>query len=172
MASHAVVLLNHPPAFLNVVTVVAGLVLVAGGQRRLFAALQEGAERANLVFVEMHIGHAQSFGFTLDLALVINLRFGEFVLEESLVIVPGALGRAMRQASQIFLIGDGLFFAALRVFGEKGEVKALDRFRAFEGELSPYAAFVFHAGYFVASGAAIVTHPLLSFGLERGIIHE
>ena len=42
----------------------------------------------------------------LDLALVVNVRLGKLVLEESFVVVPRALGRTFRQTRQVFRIGD------------------------------------------------------------------
>ena len=53
MAAHAVVLLDHPPAFLNVTPGVAGIVLITRGQGTLLASQQEGSEVLNLQLGKM-----------------------------------------------------------------------------------------------------------------------
>ena len=122
----------------------------------------------------MQVGHAESFSFGLDHALIENVRLGELVFEESFVVVPRIFCGTVGQARKIFLIFDGLgvFAAALGYRGEQSEVETLDGLAAFVGEFGADAAFVFEAGDFVAPGAAEVTNPFLAFSLERGIIHE
>ncbi len=89
--------------------------------------------------------------FTLP--LIVDVGLGQFVLEKSLVVVPGFCRRTVGQARQIFFVLDrlGILAAALRDFGEQREVEALDRLAAFERQFGADAAFVFHAGNFVAS---------------------
>ena len=106
---------DDPPAVLNILAGIAWLVLIAVGQGTLLAAQQERGEVLNLQLGEMQIGHAEGFGLRLDLALVIDIRLGELVLEKSLVVIPRPLGRTFRQARQVFGIGNrlGVFAAAL-----------------------------------------------------------
>ena len=58
VAPHAIVFLDHPPAFLNVVAVVAGFVLVAGGQGSFLATHEEGCDVEHLILGEVHVWHA------------------------------------------------------------------------------------------------------------------
>ena len=122
----------------------------------------------------MKIGHAQLFRFgqAVDLALVPNVRLGQLVLEKTFVVVPGFLGRAFRQASDVVGIGDGLLAAALCDFREQSEIKAFNRFAAFECKLGADAPFLFEAGDFMTSGATEVANPLPAFVLQLGIVHE
>ena len=153
---------------------VARLVLITLGQGSLFAAHQESREVEHLILGQVQVRHAQSFGLALDLALIVNVRLGQFVLEESFVVVPGFLRRTVGQARQIFFVLDrlGVFAAALRDFGEQREVETLDRLAAFVRQFGADAAFVFEAGDLVASRAAEMPHPLLAFVFQRRIIHE
>src|SRR5690348_568169 len=108
----------------------------------------------------MWIGHAQDFGFRLDLALVIHIRLGQFVLEKSFVVVPRTLCRTFRQALEVFLIRDRIFASAsLRRFGIKSEIQAFDRLTSFSGEFGADATFIFEAGNFVTSRASKVPYP-------------
>src|SRR2546426_3311429 len=108
----------------------------------------------------MWIGHTQDFSFGLDLALVIHIRLGQFVFEKSFVVVPRAFGGPLRQSLEIFRIRDRIFpSAALRRFGVKSEVEALDRLASLGSEFGADASFIFEAGNFVTSGAAKVPHP-------------
>ena len=73
VASHAVVLPDHPPAFLNIFPRIAGLVLITGGEGSLFTAQQEGRQRPDLLLGQVHIRHAEFFFFRLIvLALVVK----------------------------------------------------------------------------------------------------
>ena len=122
----------------------------------------------------MQVGHAGSFQVALDLALVVNVGLGQFVLEKSLLAVPGFFRRAVGETRQIFLIRNrfGIAAAALRWRGEQREVETLNRLAAFIGQLSADAAFIFEAGNLMAARAAIMPHPFLAFLFQRGIIHE
>ena len=95
----------------------------------------------------MHVGHAERFRLCLYFSLVVDIRLGEFVLEKSLVVVPGLFRGTVGQARQIFLILDWLraFAAALRGFGEEREIKAFDGLAAFIRQFGADAAFVLHA---------------------------
>src|ERR1700747_3119426 len=101
MAAHAVVLVDNPPAFLNVATIIQRAVLIAGGKRVFLAAQEERGKGANLFFGEVEIRHAQLFGFGLVLALVPDIGLGEFVFEETLLVIPGLFGRAFGQSRQV-----------------------------------------------------------------------
>ena len=122
----------------------------------------------------MHVRHAQGFGLGLHLALIVDVGLRQFVLEKSFVVVPGFCRRTVRQPRQIFLVLDGLStLAATRgYFGEQREIQTLDRLAAFIRQLGADASFIFESGNLVASGAAVVTHPLLALGLQVGIVHE
>src|SRR5215472_15716518 len=171
-APQAVVFLNHPPAFLDVLAIVLRAVLIARRKRILLAAEKERGERANLLPGEMQVRHAQLFGGRLDFALVPDVGLSELVLEEALVVIPRLLRRPFRQTREVFRVGDGLFAAALGNFGEQREVQALDGLAAFGGQFGADAAFVFEAGNFMAAGTAKELNPLLAFRLEIRIIHE
>src|SRR4029077_21235274 len=123
VAAHAVVLLDHPPAFLNIAPRIPWLVLITRGQGTLLAAQQERGQVLNLQFREMQVRHAEDFCLRLDLALVVDIWFGELVLEESLAVVPWICGPSLRQTCQVFGIGDGfgMLSAALRNFREQSE---------------------------------------------------
>src|SRR6202022_3734609 len=97
---------------------------------------------------------------------------GEFVFEETFVVVPRLLGWTFREAGEIVRIGDGLAAAALGGFGQQSEIEALDGFAALGGQLRADAAFVFETGNFVAASAAEMANPLFAFVLELGIVHE
>ena len=58
--------------------------------------------------------------------------------------------------------------AELGVFGEKREIQALDGLAAFVRQFRADAAFVFEAGNFMASGAAVVLDQFLAVLLFRG----
>ena len=92
----------------------------------------------------------------LTLPEIVDIRLGQFVLEESLVVVPGRRRWTIRQPRQIFLILDrlGSFSAALCGFGEQSEIEALDRLAALVRQFCADAAFVFEPGDLVASGAS------------------
>src|SRR5260370_14019239 len=87
VAAHAVIFLDHPPAFLNVAAVIQRAVLIAGGKRIFLAAQEKRSERANLFLGEVQIRHAQLFGFGLFLSLIPDLWLGEFVLEKAFLVV-------------------------------------------------------------------------------------
>src|SRR4029077_13052119 len=89
VTAHAVVLLDDPPAFLNIATIIERTVLIAGRKWIFLAAEQESGEGANLFLCQMQIRHAQLFGFGLVLALVPDIGLGEFVFEETFLVVPG-----------------------------------------------------------------------------------
>src|ERR1041385_3920875 len=101
MASHAVVLLNHPPAFLNIMPRITGLVLIALRQGSLLASHQERSQRPYLLLRKVQVRHAEFFFLRLVvfLALVEDVRLGHLVLEESLLCVPGIFCWALGQAS-------------------------------------------------------------------------
>src|SRR5580692_6985153 len=107
MASHAVVFLDHPPAFLNVTAGVTGAILILRREGTLFASQQESCKCANLLRGEVQIWHAQGFGLRLDLALVVNVGLGKFVLKKSFMVVPGIFCRTLREPRQVFWIRDG-----------------------------------------------------------------
>src|SRR6266852_5112074 len=163
MTAHAVVFLDHPPAFLNVAAIIQGPILIAGGKRIFLAAQQKSGERANLFVGQVQIRHAQLFGFGLVLALVPNVGLREFVFEESLLVIPRLLGGAFGKTRQIVGIGDRFTAAALGNFGEQSEIQTLDWLAAFDGQFRSNAAFLLEAGNFVATSAAEVTNPLLAF---------
>ncbi len=83
VTTHAVVLLDYPPAFLNVSPIIHRPILVRSGKCALLRAHQESSERPNLLRLQMHVRHAQLFRLRLDLALIPNIRLREFVLEKS-----------------------------------------------------------------------------------------
>ena len=56
VAAHAVVLLDHPPAFLNIAPCIAGFVLIAAGQGTLLAAQQERGQGLNLLLIRCRLG--------------------------------------------------------------------------------------------------------------------
>ncbi len=114
VASHAVVLLDDPPAFLNVMPRVARLVLITLGQGSLLAAQQESGEVEHLILGEVQVRHAKSFGLALHFALIVDVRFGEFVLEKSLLVVPGFCRRTVGQTCQIIFVLDRLGILCLR----------------------------------------------------------
>src|SRR5271155_3120304 len=147
MASHAVVFLDHPPAFLNITARVARAILILSRKGTLFASQQEGCEGANLLRGEVQIGHAQGFGLRFDLALIVNVRLGKFVLEETFVVVPWPRCRTLRESRQVFWIRDrlGMFSAALSRFSEQSEIQPLDRLAAFKCQFRADAAFILHA---------------------------
>src|SRR5580658_47375 len=174
VAAHAVVLLDDPPTFLNIMARIAGLVLIARRQGSFFASHQESGEIENLLFGEVQVGHAQRFSFAFYFALVVNTGLGEFVFEESFVVVPGLGRRAVGKARQVFFVFNrlGIFAAALGDFGEQREVEALDRLAAFVREFGADAAFIFETRDLVAAGAAKITDPLLAVVFQLGIVHE
>src|SRR3954453_23540616 len=108
MAAGAVVLLDDPPAFLDITPRICRTVFVNFGKGTFLAAKKERGKRANLFLLEMRVRHAQLLGLDgLHLSLVVDIRLREFVLEEAFVVVPRTLGRTIGQALQVFLIGDG-----------------------------------------------------------------
>jgi KUP system potassium uptake protein len=62
--------------------------------------------------------------------------------------------------------------AALRDFRKQSEIKAFNRFAAFEGELCADAPFLFEARDFMTSGATKMANPLPALVLQLGIVHE
>src|SRR6266851_74532 len=97
MAAHTVIFLDYPPAFLNVAAIIQWPVLIAGRKRVLMTAQKKSGERANLFPGQVQVRHSQLFGFGLVLALVPDVGFREFVLEEALLVIPGPLGGAFGQ---------------------------------------------------------------------------
>jgi hypothetical protein len=120
----------------------------------------------------MEVRHAQLFGGRLNFAQIPNIGFGEFVLEEALVIVPRLFRGTFGQPRQIFGVSDWLFAAALGDFCEQCEVQTLDRFAAFGGQFRANAAFVLKTRNLMAAEATEELNPFLAFGLEARIIHE
>ncbi len=174
MATHAVVLPDHPPAFLNVAAIILRAVLIIGGQSALLAAHQEGCNVSHLFLGQVQVGHPQLFFFALDLASIEDIRLCQFMLEEALVFIPGTLRGTVRQSCQVFRVGNRfcILTAALRGLGEEGEVETLQRLAALESQLGSDAAFIFQAGDLMATHAAEVTNPLLAFILQLGVVHE
>src|SRR6266852_3455003 len=172
VAAHAVIFLDYPPALLNVAAIIQRAVLIAGGKRIFLAAQKESSKAANLLLGEVQVRHAEFFGFGFFLALVPDVGFGEFVLEETLLVVPGVFGRAFGQTRFVICISDRFAAAALGDIGEQSEIQALDWFAAFDGQLGADAAFFLEAGDFMASGAAEVTNPLLAFIFQIWIVLE
>ena len=72
MASHAVVLLNHPPAFLNIFPGIAGFVLIALRKGRLLTAQEERGQLLDLQLGQMQVGHAELFFLRLDFLLPLS----------------------------------------------------------------------------------------------------
>src|SRR5438445_2234288 len=172
VAAHAVIFLDHPPAFLNVAAIIERAVLIVGRKRIFLAAQKESGERPNLVLGEVQIRHSQLFCFGLVLALVPDVGLGEFVFEETLLVVPGLLGGTFRQARKIVWIRNWLDVAALGNFREQCEIQTLDWFAALDGQLRADAAFFLEAGNFMATGAAEMANPLLAFVFQIRIVHE
>src|SRR5438132_11051683 len=77
---HAVVLLDDPPAFLNIAARVTRLVLIAGGKGSLLASEQKGCQCANLIFIKMHVRPAQLFFCHFPLSFFIAVRLGKLFL--------------------------------------------------------------------------------------------
>ena len=74
---------------------------------------EKRGEVEHLIFGEVHVRHAQGFSLALHHPFVIDVGLGEFVLEETFVVVPGFVRRTVGQARQIFLDFDRLrFFSA------------------------------------------------------------
>src|SRR6266446_5341574 len=121
----------------------------------------------------MWIGHAQDFGFRLDLALVIHIGFAPLVLEKSFVVIPGTLRGTSRQSLEIFWIRDRIFASAtlcrLRI---QSEIEALDRLASLGSKFRADAAFIFEAGNLVTAGTTKVPHPFLAFLAQVWIFHE
>jgi hypothetical protein len=128
---------------------------------------------------QVRVGHAQHFRGTLDLGAalqveVVDVRHGQLVLEEALVVVPGLarLGGAVGQPLLDLRVADGFAGAGLGGMGEERKVQTLDGLRAFDGELGADAAFVLEAGDLMATGAAKVPDPPLALGFQLRVIHE
>src|SRR5438552_359462 len=172
VAAHAVIFFDHPPAFLDVAAIIERAVLIVGRKRIFLAAQKESGERPNLVLGEVQIRHSQLFCFGLVLALVPDVGLGEFVFEETLLVVPGLLGRTFRQARKIVWIRNWLDAAALGNFREQCEIQTLDWLAALDGQLGADAAFFLEAGNFMATGAAEMANPLLAFVFQIWIVHE
>ena len=173
VTAHAVVLLDHPPAFLNVFAIVERLVLIAGGKRVFLAAEKERGERANLLLREMQVRHAQLFGFVVeDFPLVPDVGFGQLVFKEALVVVPGLLGRAFGQTREVLGVLDGLIAAALGDFRKQREIEALDRLAALGRQFRTDAALVLEPGKLMAAKAPKEANPLLALLLELRVVHE
>ena len=120
----------------------------------------------------MHVGHAEFFFLRLVvfLALVVDVGLSHLVFEEPFVVVPRAFGWAIRQTRQVFLVCNRLT-ATKGSFGEQRKVETLDRLAAFDREVGSDAAFILEAGDFMATCAAKVAYPLLTFLLQLRIIH-
>src|SRR6266571_2397849 len=172
VAAHAVIFLDHPPAFLDVAPIIQWAVLIAGGKRIFLAAQEESGEGANLFAGQMQVRHSEFFGFGLVLALVPNVGLSEFVFEEAFLAVPGLSGGTFGKTRAVVRIGDRFAAAALSNFGKQCEIQTLDWFAAFDGELGADAAFFLKAGNFMASGTAEVANPLFAFVFQIRIFHE
>ena len=92
MAAHAVVLLNHPPAVLDVLLETVRAVverLRHVGALVALAAEEERRQSDAPVVLHEGVGHPQVVLRLLLLAAVVDGRVFDLVLEESLVVVPG-----------------------------------------------------------------------------------
>src|ERR1700733_10760385 len=172
MASHAVVFLDHPPAFLDIAPIIHWTILVRGWKTALLAAHDERGQRANLFPLQMHIGHAELFGLRLHLALIENIGLGEFVLEEAQVRIPRTIGGTFGQARAIFGVFDRLASSTLSDSGQEREVETLDRLAAFKPQLRSNSSFIFKTGNLMATRATKMLNPTLAFCFQLGIVHE
>src|SRR4030095_9476244 len=105
MTSLTVVLLDHPPAVLNIL---AALILrfIKRCARHVccfsaHAPQQECSKRSAPFGSHVRIGHSQTILWVLLFAAVIDGRVFEFMLEESFMVVPGFI---MRLGSEVHWI--------------------------------------------------------------------
>src|SRR6266850_1560720 len=96
-------------------------VLIVSGEGIFLTAQEEGGEGANLFLGEVQVGHAELLKRGLDLALVPDVWFSQFVLEKPFVVVPGGFGGALGQAGEVVRIRDGFAAAAGGHVREQGE---------------------------------------------------
>src|SRR6185503_13295423 len=93
VTAHAVVLLDHPPAVLNILT---ALILWRVEERRRNvrtlgsdASQKESCQRSAPFRSQIRLGHLQLIFRILLLALIVERRLFDLSLEETLVVVPG-----------------------------------------------------------------------------------
>ena len=127
-----------------------GVIEVARRHAGVHRPFEERGDRVDLGLGEVEVRHLQPILLGLLLALVVDRRILQLVLEEALVRVPA------------FRLG---------LVAEQREIQALDRLRAFLGQLGADALLFFETGDLVAAGAAVVAHqgqPLFfRFGSSR-----
>src|SRR5271156_3774355 len=137
MATDAIIFCDDPPAVLNVLATIGGLVHIFRRQSGIGAAEQHGDQRLDFILrLQVGLGHAQGVhGIGVIFSLVVERGIFQLVLEETFGIVPGhffAVARVGFQDVCAVGIEDGLF-AALGVFGPEREIETLDGFAAFVG---------------------------------------
>src|ERR1041385_6521263 len=112
-------------------------------------------------------------------ALIVDAGFGQLVLEEALVVVPGRglfLARPFRLDGGVAraaatLCGRVRLFAQLGLVRHQREVETLKRRRTFGGQLLADALLLLEAAYLVAAGAAVLLDKRLALGRKRRVVH-
>ena len=167
VAPHAIILLNDPPPFLDVVLLTFRKVKVSRRILRADAPHQERGQLgdllarlgrevlrrplpANVAVLRLkEVRHLELFAFSLHHAVVVDFRPSELVLEKSLVVPPAL----------VFGLPD-----------VQGEVELLERLRALDGELGADPPLVFHTPDFVAARAAVAPDDGLTLSSQLGIV--
>src|SRR5688572_16225736 len=95
MATHAVILLDHPPAILYVLTALVLRFVEKGprhvGSFRAHATQQKRSQGIAPFRSQEGLGHSQLIFRILLFTAIVNRRFSKLVFEESFVVVPGLL---------------------------------------------------------------------------------
>ena len=142
VAAHAIVFADHPPAVDDVLPLIGRLVVVALGHGGIDRAQQERRHLIDLRLRQIEVRHLQPVELVgLFLALIVDGRIFQLVLEEALVRVPAL---------------------ALGFVTQEREIQALERLRAFLGQLGADALLFFEAGDLMASGAAVIADQELA----------
>jgi alkylation response protein AidB-like acyl-CoA dehydrogenase len=97
---------------------------------------------------------------------------GELVFEEAFVVVPGLLGRSLRQARKVVRIGYRFTAAALRDFCQQSEIQTFHRLAALKRQLRSDATIILEARNFVTPSTAVVANPAFAFVPQTGVIHK
>src|SRR6185503_19188064 len=115
----AVIFLNYPPAVLNVLaSLILWIIEEARRNVRAFhadAAEQECSQRVTPLIGQVGLRHAQAILRLLDLSFVVNRRVGEFMFEETAVVVP-----------LFFAVRENRILTRLCVFCQQSEIEPLD----------------------------------------------
>src|SRR4029078_2418723 len=140
MTTDAVVLLDYPPAVLNVLPArVFGIVEKRGWHVCAFranASQQESSQRSAALGLQIRTRHAQAILLIFLFAAIVNRGLGDLVFEETLVVVPGLLlvRRGLGRARGCFMQLERIV-SLFRLLGQQGKVEPLDWRRAFDGQL-------------------------------------